>query len=307
MGKKTKAKAKDKTSAEVDSNAAEGIIADREVRKTVTRRSLMWFIAIFLSEHLENVFSLAPFQKEMMYLAEQPRYRLVVVMAFRGSGKSTLLNLGYALWSILGTPQKKCVVIISKTQNQAKSHFANIKSELEHNRLLASDLGPFRSDETSWGLHTLELENFGAKIISVSREQGIRGIRHGRHRPDLIICDDVEDTVSAENKTERKDIYDWFMSEVIPAGSERTKIIVLGNLLHQDSLLMKLKSYAAKNPEDSIFRAYPLLDEQDRSLWPERYTQDKIDRLRRTVPSRVWQREYLLKIYPDVPILILDV
>ena len=283
----------------------EKITHDQQVRRTITQRSLFWFVRIFLVDYLEYGF--APFQEEMMFLAEDDTNRLLSVMAFRNSGKSTLLNLGFALWSVLGVRQKKCVVIISKTQNQAKSNFLNIKVQLEKNKLLISDMGPFKSEENDWGMYSLELPKFEARIISIPREQSIRGIRHNKYRPDLIIVDDVEDTGSAEKENERDDVYHWFMSEVIPAGSDQTKIIVLGNLLHENSLLMKLRDDAIENPKTSIFRAYPLLDEEDKILWPQKFNRKKVEALSKTVDWSAWTKEYLLRIAPRMTIVLDDV
>src|SRR3989344_1573960 len=125
----------------------EQIAKEKLIRQELTRSSLFWFIHIFLRHHIED--ELAPFQEEMMALAEDDKIKLMVIMAFRGSGKSTILNLAYALWAILGKQQKKFIVILSNTQAQARNHFANIKQELESNELLAHDLGPFRVDEGS--------------------------------------------------------------------------------------------------------------------------------------------------------------
>ncbi len=281
---------------------AENIIHDQQVRRTLTQKSFYWFIKIFLSEYLEYDF--APFQEEMMYLVENETRQILTVMAFRNSGKSTILNLGLVLWSVLGVMQKKCVVIVSETQAQAKSHFLNIKSQLENNKLLVSDMGPFRSDENSWGMHSLELSQFGAKIICIPKEQSIRGIRYNKHRPDLIVCDDVEDTGSAEEEKERDGVYHWFMNEVILAAGDNAKIVVLGNLLHENSLLMKLKDYADKNPKKSIFRAYPIVDKEGRILWPQKFNKKKINSFSETVTRSVWEREYLLKIIPEITIIL---
>src|SRR3989338_3559955 len=236
----------------------EQIANDKATRQELTRSSFFWFIHIFLGHHIED--ELAPFQEEMMALAEDEKIKLMVIMAFRGSGKSTILNLAYALWAILGKQQKKFIVILSNTQAQARNHFANIKQELESNKLLGHDLGPFKVDENPWNSYSVELEYFGAKIISVSREQSIRGMRYREHRPDLIICDDVEDT-NYESNSERKNLSTWFLGELLPSGNEDTKFIVLGNLTYENSLLMELRKDIMKGySKDSVFRAYPIAD-----------------------------------------------
>ncbi len=283
---------------------AKNIICDQQIRRTLTQKSFSWFIKIFLSEYLEYDF--APFQEEMMYLVENDTQQMLSVMAFRNSGKSTILNLGLVLWSVLGVMQKKCVIIVSGTQVQAKNHFLNIKSQFENNKLLVSDMGPFKSDENFWGMHSLELPQFGAKILCIPKEQSIRGIRYNEHRPDLIICDDVEDTISVGKESEMEEGYHWFTNEVIPVAGDSAKIVVLGNLLHEKSLLMKLKDYADKNPKKNIFRAYPILDKEGRILWPQKFNKKKINSFFETIPLLVREKEYMLRIVPEMTIILDD-
>lgn len=277
---------------------ARKLITDRAVRRSVTRKSHFWFFHVFLSEYIKQETAL--FQREMLSLSEDLENPLLVIMAFRGSGKSTILNLSYVLWSILGVQQKKCVLIVSRTQNQAKNHFLNFKRELETNSLLRRDLGPFHAEDEKWGSLSLYLPAMDARIYAVCREQSIRGIRHGMHRPDLIICDDVEDTISTSEEKEAQ-THHWFMSEVVPAGDERTRIVVLGNLTSKRSLLMRLKEDIDAGRLRGIFKAYPLLDDNDRPLWPERFPNpEAIEKLQKTISDeKIWNREYLLQIRPE--------
>ncbi|MCX6813142.1 MAG: hypothetical protein NTV77_01490 [Candidatus Azambacteria bacterium] len=276
-------------------NIAHKITFDRVIRKEVTRKSHLWFFNIFLSHYLRYEF--APFHKEMFRLTENAANKLLVVMAFRGSGKSTILNLSYTLWSILGIQQKKFVLIISKTQDQAKNHFANIKTELENNRLLSSDLGPFKAESDDRSSYSLELPNMGAKITSVPSRKSIRGMKHGFNRPDLIICDDIEDTLSMKDKELESAIYEWFANEVVTAGDNNTNIVIIGNLLGKNSLLVKLKQDIDEGRRKGIFKAYPLLDDNKKILWPGKYPNiESINRFKEKISDEiVWDREYLLR------------
>lgn len=282
---------------------AEQLTNDRRIRRAVTQESFWWFLHLFFIHYLD--YPLAPFHEEMIHLAESDEYEMVVVMAFRESGKSTILNAAYALWAILGRQQKKCVVIISNTQIQARNHFTNIKQELESNELLANDLGPFRSDEDIWGTYSLELQQLGAKIISVSRGQSIRGLRHNKHRPDLIICDDVEDTIH-QSGLEQEELYRWFMDEVMPTGTEGTKYVVLGNLIAMTSLLMRLRKRINDGEhQKAVFRAYPFTDADGQRLWPQKFsTKRTVDEFKKKLPEDVWEREYLLQLYPGFTIIL---
>jgi hypothetical protein len=280
------------------------VISDPVVRRSVVTQSHLLFFLTYFNAYATH--PLGFFHKEMFRLTEDEANRLIVIMAFRNSGKSTVMNLSYALWAILGRQQKKYVIIVSKTRAQARAHFENIKNELEHNDLLRHDLGPFRESGDDWGSHVLDIPDFGAKIMSVSAMQSLRGLRHGIHRPDLIILDDVEDLGSAQHEQNRKRLYDWFMSEVVPAGGDTARIVVLGNLLHNESFLVRLQDDIDAKRIAGVFRAYPLLDDNGRILWPGKFRdEDAIKSLETSVSDRnVWLREYLLQIGPEITYIV---
>lgn len=76
----------------------------------------------------------------------------------------------------------------------------------------------------------------------LSSDQSIRGIRHGSHRPELIIADDLENLQSVKTRESRDKLYEWFTKELIPLGDlKKTRIVILGNMLHRDSLLMRMR------------------------------------------------------------------
>ena len=184
---------------------------------------------------------------------------------------------------------------------QAKTHMSNIKRELEGNDLLRSDLGPFKEESDEWGSYSLVIPKFNARLIAASSEQSIRGLRHGAYRPDLIICDDVEDLNSVKTNESRDKTYAWLTGDVIPLGDLNTKIILVGNLLHEDSLLMKLKKgFVNKNP-DVIFKEYPLINKEEVILWPGKYPNLEAIEAEKKLngDDKAWQREYMLKIIAD--------
>ncbi|MFH1235569.1 MAG: hypothetical protein V1685_01360, partial [Parcubacteria group bacterium] len=272
----------------------EAILANGNLRKSLAREDPLWFCLIYLRHHLE--FPLAPFHLEMLHLLKHPKYAFIAVMAFRESGKSIIMNTANVLWSILGQPQKKFAVVVSKTQEQAKTHFSNLKEELLHNELLRADFGPFAEDEREWNKMSLELLYHSSKIVSISMEQSVRGMKYGALRPDLIVCDDIEDISSEQEESKRNETLQRFSSEILPLGSSGTRIIILGNLICQESLLMRLKKDIADGRIDGIFRAYPIIDDRRRILWPEKYRSiESVRKLSKRFPIVVWVREFLLK------------
>ncbi len=281
-------------------NPLETIAKDRLVRQTVARESHLMFFHLYFPHYVK--FSLAEFQKDIFRITEDASNKLACIVAFRGSAKSTIVTFSYSLWAILGLHQKKFVLIICQTQSQARQHMVNIRRELENNKLLKSDMGPFQEEVGGeWALSSLVFRNTNARITVASVDQSIRGVRHYEHRPDLLILDDVEDMNSCKTRDGREKVFDWFTREVIPLGDVGTRTILVGNLLHEDSLMMRLKEKIGANELRGIFRWYPLLDDEGVCLWPGKFdTEEKIEELRRSVGNELaWQQEYLLRIISD--------
>jgi len=278
------------------------LINDRNVRIQTTRVSHYWFFHVYLGEYVK--YETAEFQREMFQITENKLIKGAVIVAFRGSSKSTVMTLSYPLWAIMGEQQKKFVVIFSQTQQQAKLIMSNLRKELETNNLLKQEMGPFEDQSGEWSSASIVIPKFNARIMVASADQSIRGMRHGAYRPDLIICDDVEDLNSVKTRESREKTFSWFTSEVIPAGDQNTKVIVIGNLLHEDSLLMRLKENIEKGKWNGIFRTFPLVDvinNKDIILWPGKFkSMEDIDTLKFSVPNEnAWQREYMLRIVPE--------
>jgi len=273
------------------------ILNEGDFRKDLGQKSHFWFFNLYLSEYVK--FPTAPFQKDLFLMTEDESINMAVVVAFRNSAKSTIFTLSYPIWSIIGEQKKKFVLILSQTLPQARLHLTNIKRELESNELLKKDIGPFKEESDEWGSISLVLPKFNARITCASTEQSIRGLRHGSFRPDVIIVDDVEDIQSTKHTESRDKLFAWFTGEVIPCGEPgKTRIFLIGNLLHEDSLLMRLKKSIEKNDLTGVFRAYPLVNEAGQILWPGKFPdKNAIESLRRTVNDDIaWQREFMLRI-----------
>src|SRR5574343_434344 len=275
------------------------MIKDRSVRTSITKDSFLYFFHFYYAHYVK--YETADFQKEIIHNLEKSTTENLYVVAFRGSGKSTMVTTAYPIWAILGKQQKKFCIIFCQTRAQAKQHMMNIRTELEGNDVLKKDLGPFQEESDEWGSFSLVFKKHGARITVASAEQSIRGIRHNENRPDLIICDDFEDVQSNKSREGREKTYNWLRGEVIPAGDRNTRLIIVGNLLHEDSLLMRIKDEITKDKAKGIFKEYPLIDKNGVCLWSGKYATEKdLEDEKLKVASEIsWQREYLLRIIPS--------
>jgi predicted phage terminase large subunit-like protein len=277
---------------------ADKMFRDRRIRTAITRKSHFMFFHFYFAHYVK--YRTAEFQRDMFALTERLDVRNLFMVAFRGSAKSTIFTTSYPVWAILGEQQKKFVLILCQTQAQAKQHMMNLRRELENNALLKNDLGPFQEEHNEWGSSSLVFSNLNARITAVSSEQSIRGLRHNQHRPDLIIGDDLEDLASTKTREGRNKTYQWLTGEVVPAGDRDTRLVVVGNLLHEDSLMMRLRDDVERGRLDGVFKMYPLI-KNGIILWPGKYpTMDDVeDEKRKAANEYAWEREYMLHIVPN--------
>ncbi|HEX7018210.1 MAG TPA: hypothetical protein VF209_04870 [Patescibacteria group bacterium] len=275
------------------------IATDQLVRTSLTKESALYFATIYFPHYFGYGF--AEFQYQMFQVVEDMGCPFVVGVTFRGSGKSTLFTTIAPLWCIMGARQKKHVLIVCQTQEQARAHMASIKAELESNDLLRNDLGPFKETNNKWSAMTLEFSKYGAQITAVSIDQSVRGLRYKQYRPDLIICDDIEDTSSVKTKEGRKHIHELYSSEIAPLGDLKTKIIMVGNYLHPNSLLSTIIEQIKAGTMAGRYLFVPLINDEGQIAWPEKFaTMQQIQELReRVADERIWMIEYMLKAIPE--------
>lgn len=276
-------------------NDYEQIIKNPLLRRRLAAESHYHFFHLYFPHYIE--YPTADFQKEIFSLTQNDEYQQAVIVAFRGSAKSTIVTLSNPIWAIVGKLQKKFVLIVSQTQQQARFHLSNIKEELEQNALLTHDFNIHIDHEDEWRYDSLVLSSYGARIHSVSIGESIRGLREKQYRPDLIICDDIEDLNSVKTQESRDYTFDWFNKTLVPMGKPATKIMVVGNLLHEDSFIMRMKEKIKTDSQGKVFKSYPLIDDTGISLWPGKYpSPDAIEKEKSMLSYDAWMQEYLLKI-----------
>lgn len=275
------------------------IIADKNVRVNLAKQSCLWFSSIYFSHYFTHDF--AKFHYDLFNLASQRELQLLIAIMFRGSGKSTIMTTIYPLYALFGKPEKKLIVIVSQTADLARTHLKNIKSELTTNQLLKEDLGPFKEVDNLWNAQAIELPKQGAMIVAISIDQSIRGLRYKQHRPDLIICDDIEDSQSVKTEEGRRRTQELYSSEIAPLGDLGTQIVMVGNYLHPNGLLSKLKTDINEGKILGKALFVPLVTEDKKIMWPEKFpTLDDVYRLKALIADEIiWLREYELRIVAD--------
>jgi predicted phage terminase large subunit-like protein len=156
----------------------------------------------------------------------------------RGNAKSTWADLIFALWCA-AYGYRRFIVIVSDTASQAEDFIQFIKAELEVNERLAQDFPKLVGQGPIWRADTIITAN-RVKIRGVGAGQKLRGMRHGSTRPDLVIGDDLENDEAVESPDQRKKMERWFFKALMKIGQKDTVFLILGTILHYDSLLSDL-------------------------------------------------------------------
>lgn len=156
----------------------------------------------------------------------------------RGNAKSTWTTLILVLW-VAAYKKRKFPLIVSETNAQACDFISFIKLELENNERLAQDFPELCGEGPIWQADTIITRN-GVKIRGVGAGQKLRGMRHGSRRPDLVIVDDLENDEAVESAEQRKKLEKWFFKALMKIGQKYTVFIVIGTILHYESLLNSL-------------------------------------------------------------------
>lgn len=270
------------------------LIKSPQSRMELAEKSLAYFTFIYLGHYIKA--QVPDFHYEIYEELEKKDAGITEIVAFRGSAKSTISSLALPLWNAI-FKKKNFIILISDTHTQSKQIISNLIYELENNTLLRHDFGEFRSKKDEWTATNIFLRG-SIRIMSRSRGQKMRGLRHLQHRPDLVICDDMENIDAVRSKEQRDKTENWFFSECWPAVDARNgKVVVLGNLLHADSFVSRLRK-KVNTLRNGKYLEYPLLNDEKVNLWPEEYDDEKIEELRKRGNS-YFMREYCLVILPD--------
>ncbi|MGG4217580.1 phage terminase large subunit [Paenibacillus jamilae] len=200
----------------------------------------------------------------------------VAVAAPRSHAKSTYLSKAFPLREIVYR-KRKYEIIISETPAVSSGNLDWISMQLKHNEKLRRDFGPLLSpkqqenpkDNSSefiaWEPTDSGIPKMLTKVEAASTGQALRGRNWNGVRPDLIVCDDLEDIKSNAATPElRQKMRDWFAQTVVPLGDpkgKRTAFVYMGTTVHHEALLVNVL-YKRSDFKSRVYRAV--------IEWPER-------------------------------------
>lgn len=277
----------------------------------LTSELIHGFSGSILSKRYDNAVPTPNFHLELwdLFCSSWP---LVAVAAPRGHGKSTAVSHAYILANVLFR-SRRFVLIVSDTETQAVNFLNDIKQDLKDNEDLINlfQIKGFKKETETDIIVEME-DGHTFRVLVRGAEQRVRGLKWNQLRPDLIVCDDLENEELVYNKDRREKFRRWFNAALLPCRAKHGVVRVVGTVLHLDSLLNRLlpedsdrftvieplKTYSSRKHVEWKSIRYRAHDpEFEHILWPEMYDKQffidkKADLTNQGLPE-IYAQEYL--------------
>jgi predicted phage terminase large subunit-like protein len=280
----------------------------------LTSDLIFGFATSLLSERYDEPQPTPDFHRELWgYCCAPDKY--VAIAAPRGHAKSTAVTHAYVLASVLFR-SADFVVIISDTENQAKQFLGDLKMELSENDKLKElfSIKKFLKDsETDITVQCGDGHKFRIMVRGASGGTGaLRGFKWRGKRPNLVVCDDIENDEAVSNEDRRAKFREWMYGALLPVLSDSGKLRFVGTILHFDSLLERLMPQISgdrakftrrdglrewSEDPDSMwksikYRAHTGFDDFEEILWPEKFSKERLKSVRDGYSSQGYSEGY---------------
>lgn len=210
--------------------------------------------------------------------------------------------------------------MVSDTEAQASMFLGQITQELQENKDIIELFGIKTNEE---GIVKFEKDSQTDIIVSFTdgtkfrimakgSEQKLRGMLWNGARPDLIVCDDLENDEVVMNKERREKFKRWVYGALLPCRSQHGIVRIVGTILHMDSFLEglmpretdkltvhePLKTYTTRRTSQwKVVKYKAHSPDFQYILWPERRTAEEFRLIRQDYIDRgladVYSQEYL--------------
>lgn len=208
--------------------------------------------------------------------------RLMIFMPPR-HGKSRLASEFFPAWFLGRNPDRQ-VIACTYAQELADDFGRKVRNQLRDplHQAIFPDCGLREDSKSARRFHTQQ----GGVYMAV----GAGGPITGRGAHVLLIDDPIKGSEEADSETHRRKLKDWYASvaytRLMPGGA----VVVIQTRWHEDDLAGWLLREHAHDGWEVL--SLPALSEDERPLWPEAFSLERLQAIKRAVGSRVWEALY---------------
>lgn len=259
-----------------------------EIHQTANK-SLVDYYRVILSE--DNYVPPADFHFELSDILLNKDGNFALEM-FRESAKSAYALKTYPLYK-LSYPQKESryIVIIKANQELASAKLQEIVQTYTGNPVLNFNLKEVKKNSAKvFEATVMGPEAIDIRIEAYGKGTSIRGLSWGNLRPQIIICDDLQDLEDSQSDTVQEKDWTWFLSDVMFL-AKTGRIVIIGNNLGERCIIERIMNDKHLGFEKIRKPAI----EEGVSTWPAMFTYEYLEeeRLKYTNLGKIdiWFRE----------------
>lgn len=184
------------------------------------------------------------------------------------------------------TGQIHNVLLVSNSSENAERLLLPFKAFFEASPRVQQDYGT-QPKTGEWTASEFTITR-GCAFRALGWGQSPRGTRKGNVRPDFILIDDIDTDEECRNEDTMKKKVDWIEQALIATRSIScpTRILVNGNIIHENCAVRQLGERA------DVFEIRNIRGEDGRSSWPEKNSEEDIDRVLSLISYESAQKEY---------------
>lgn len=249
----------------------------RAERRKLADASEMEFARIYFP-HIFNL----PFNDVHRYLANlQSGFK--TISGFPKSGKTAFTFIGKIVKSLVsGTGG--IINVTLRTQEIAKERTFHIFRLITNNKLLNYDY-EIRIQQEAKGYYIIN----NTILVATSVETGLRNfVDDNFKRFKISVADDTYNRISASSDNDNEKTTNFLVGELYRQMEDDGLSIVLGNRINESCPIVRLEK---KFPDNHF--SFPIVNDEGKSNWPERYNDEEISELENRTDWDVWQGEYL--------------
>lgn len=253
-------------------------------RTVLARTDPKWFIRhVMRNEDNGKHIVMSPNHNEWQDMITQ--YQRVIIWGHVESGKSFQISIARSMFEVAKNPNTRCVVVSSTGSLSAK--IVNTVGEYMSGSKEFRDTFPGVIPMTPWTSKALKIKREIPAKDPQFQSIGLFGSILGA-RIDLLILDDVLTWENTRTPALRQKTIEWVMSTLMGRLTENSRVVVVGNAYHPDDLM----HYLASRP-GYVSKRYPVVDMQGNSLWPERWSKERIEKKRAEIGEVEFARQMM--------------
>lgn len=177
--------------------------------------------------------------------AGKPKKPFVAIWP-RGFAKSTSAEVACAV--IAARSSRSYALYVCSSQDQADSHVQNIAELLESTAFATTYTAAGRRaigkyGPKAWNRKRLRTDS-GLTIDALGFDTAARGLKIGKHRPDLLIFDDIDDLLDSPAAVAKK--VQTLTKTLLPTRAPHAAVLVAQNLIHENGIVAQLADGRAK-------------------------------------------------------------